>query len=94
MEKQVLTYLINKGYTSRESAKLLRKDQGTVLSYANRYGLKYNNIPKRADTVDKTIVKKLVKRGYSDNEISKLLNINSKSVSRIIRKHGDRKSVV
>lgn len=85
--KQVITYLINKSYTSRQAAKLLKADQGTVLSYANQFGLKFDkNIPKRADTVETPIVRKLVKRGYSDIEISKILNINRQSVGRIIRK--------
>lgn len=85
--KTVISYLINKGYTSRKSAERLGVSKKDVLRAAKHYGLNYNNIPKRFDTVDSIVIKKLIKRGYKDTQIAKLLNINRQSVNRICNKN-------
>lgn len=88
MSKLVLSYLISKGYTSQESAKKLGVSQRTVLRFAKKFGLVFNNIPKRSDTIEPRVISKLINRGYTDIEISKLLNINRTSVNRVCVKKG------
>jgi len=87
MKQSVLVYLWKKGYTSRKVADILSTTKDAVLKHAKVYGIKFNNVPKRADTIDYKIVKKLVKKNYSTIQIAKILGCNKSSISRVCKKH-------
>jgi len=85
--KQTITYLLNKGYTSRETAEKLGVSKKTVLRIAKKHGLEFKNKPVRKNVIDPKVIKKLVQKGYSDIDISKMLKINRSSVNKICLKH-------
>ena len=87
MTKDIVIYLITKGYTSRESATLLKVEKTTILRKAKQYGLYFKNTPKRFDTINPVIIKKFLNRNYSNKEIATLLKVNANTISKIISKY-------
>lgn len=87
----VLTYLHKEGYTSRKCAERLGVSKSTVLKQGRDFGLIFQNVHKKPNTIPAVFVKKLVRRGYSNKEIAKLLNTKSDIIS-VIKQRNNIKS--
>ena len=81
MNKNVLSYLIKKGLTSRQAAERLGVSRKLVTRWAKRYELSFPFRKGTPGILEKSTVKVLLKRGYSNKEIAKIYNLKADGIS-------------